>query len=189
MIDEELSAAPNGGSARLSTRASRSWPPGSRGYSQRTSDHRPYVYTLAPSGRMSASAAGSALLCRFLGDMASAAGGQPEEGQAGWQAMDLHWDRSRGLPVGAAQTEPAGEGRAAAHEVPVDAVVAVAEFAGDTKRGRVVLERRRYRPLGAEPVEGQGQHRCPHLGADPLPLVAAAEPGTGMYLPQHREVE
>jgi hypothetical protein len=41
--------------------------------------------------------------------------------------------------------------------VPLDAVVTVAEFARDTQRGRVVLERRRYRPPCTEPVEGHPQ--------------------------------
>jgi catechol 2,3-dioxygenase-like lactoylglutathione lyase family enzyme len=58
-----------------------------------------------------------------LAGVASAAGGQPEKGQAGRQAMNLHRDRLRGLPAGAVQAEPAGQGRAAADEVPLEAVV------------------------------------------------------------------
>jgi hypothetical protein len=43
--------------------------------------------------------------------------------------MDLHRDRSPGLPAGAVKAEAAGQGEAAAHEVPLDTVVAVSEFA------------------------------------------------------------
>jgi hypothetical protein len=54
---------------------------------------------------------------------------QPEVGQARLQAVDLHRDGLRGLPVGAGQAQPAGQGRAAADLVPFDAVVAVSERA------------------------------------------------------------
>jgi hypothetical protein len=48
-------------------------------------------------------AASSAFLVPLLSGMASATGAQPEKGQAGGQAMDLHRDCSCGLPVGARQ--------------------------------------------------------------------------------------
>ena len=40
----------------------------------------------------------------------------------------------------------------------------------------------------AEVVEGEQQHGRAHLGADPLPLVAQAEPRAGRDLPGHREI-
>jgi hypothetical protein len=76
----------------------------------------------------------------------------------------------------------------AAHDVAFDAVVAVAELAGDAERGGVVLEGAGGGVLCSEPFEGQVQHRGAHLGSDPLPLVAASQPGTGAHLAQHREV-
>lgn len=82
------------------------------------------------SDSTSCHAATGAVVTLLVG-VTSAVGGQAEKGQARWQAMDLHRDRSRDLPVGAAQAESAGQGRAGADEVPLDAVVAVAEFAGD----------------------------------------------------------
>src|SRR5215831_1124132 len=102
--------------------------------------------------------------------------------------MDLHRDRSGGFPAGAVQAEPAAQCGTPTYLIPVEPVVAVAEFARDTQRGRVVLERRRYRPPCAEPVEGQVQHCGPHLGADPLPLIRLAKPGAGVHLAQHRVV-
>ena len=65
----------------------------------------------------------------LAGWVTSAVGGQPEKGQAGRQAMEFHRDRLGCLPVSALQAEPAGQGGAAADEVPFDAVVAVAELA------------------------------------------------------------
>jgi hypothetical protein len=53
---------------------------------------------------------------------------QPEVGQARLQAVDLHRDGLRGLPVGAGQAQPAGQDRAVAHLVPFDAVGAAAHF-------------------------------------------------------------
>jgi hypothetical protein len=54
---------------------------------------------------------------------------QPEKGQARLQAMDLHLDPARRLPIRLRQTKSARQSGFSAHQVPLDAVIAIAEFA------------------------------------------------------------
>src|ERR1017187_3586410 len=65
---------------------------------------------------------------------------QPEEGQARLQAVDLDRHGTRSLPGVPGQAEPLHCSWVAPHDVPLDAVVPVAELARHAKRGGVVLE-------------------------------------------------
>src|SRR5580698_4791496 len=61
-------------------------------------------------------------------------------------------------------------------EVPLDPVRLVTELAADRPGRRVVLERRGQRVGRAKASEGQVQHGCAHLDAEPVSLILDTEP-------------
>src|SRR4051794_6608534 len=93
---------------------------------------------------------------------------QAEHGQARLQAFDGDVDGAARLPLLSGEPEAQQVPRFAPGRVPTAAVVLVAELARHPLRRRVVDEGLRVCNLGAEALEGEVQHGCPHLRPDAL---------------------